>query len=65
MTLHTIEQCTPTNIGTTAELNKYEYCNINDNCVETENQLFCKSGYKILCNECDQNRKNGVYIRSC
>ena len=30
MTMHTIEQFTLTNIGTTAGLTKYEYCNIND-----------------------------------
>jgi hypothetical protein len=57
MTMHTIEQFTLTNIGTTAELTKCEYCNINDNYTETEKQLFYKSCHQFLCDECHQNKK--------
>lgn len=57
MTMQTIEHFTLTYIGTTAELTIYEYCNINDNYVETEKQLLCKSCYQFLCDECYQNRK--------
>ena len=58
MTIQSIEQFTLTNIGTTAKLTKYEYCNINDNYVETEKQLFCKSRYQFCVMNAIKTEKN-------